>query len=271
MSGVLYTVKRIDRPGAWSGVHKYATANDGIRAEVNSQGQPVTGLTKEQARGLEAELFLEPGTLNPNSPYWHMYQVKISDIIFLDENIAEHKLAILFLKGQKKKVAQANDIKHAGPKARYLMYTTEAVEIEEAENLTSKTVAYTKLGELTEDRARAVYLIGNSNGNRHLNATSTAPQAIKNALGRLVEKDPAEFIKLASDADLSIKVNILDMVNYRVFERRGGAFFRTDTAETEDNVIGYTMDQAVDFFKSGKNNQVVAAFMSQLAEAKEGK
>jgi|APGre2960657404_1045060.scaffolds.fasta_scaffold34345_2 hypothetical protein len=77
-------------------------------------------------------------------------------------------------------------------------------------------------------------------------------------LDKMVTTLPKMFVNLAQDKDLELKAEILSMVDYQVITKAGNKFING----TEP--IGDTLDEAIAYFKSAKNQTVYVQLKAKL-------
>jgi len=87
----------------------------------------------------------------------------------------------------------------------------------------------------------------------------------ENYLDQLIEDDPKEFVRVATDKSLEIKSAISEMVSLNILRKMGNQYW------FHDEKIGDTLEEAVLFFKDKKNAETINILKAKLQEAKKSK
>ena len=174
---------------AWSGIKNYRHCTDTIGPYLTRSGRTYTGLTKEDADRLGAELGLD---LSPSSDFWLEWSaIKAGNKdLYFNTDDAMDELRYLFLRNHKR---VAGSIFERKSTADYVLINKE----EEAKkaNVFSKLKrrAFREFDRLsTEDIRRCLRLFGH-------NASSMGNEQAENLLSDLVEGNPQKFIELWVD------------------------------------------------------------------------
>jgi|TARA_R110000744_G_scaffold281190_3_gene393135 hypothetical protein len=82
----------------------------------------------------------------------------------------------------------------------------------------------------------------------------------ENALYELKEKEPAQFIKIATDKNLDVRAEIDEFISAEVLRRIGNQIIYID------DVIGEDTDDAIVYLKNKKNSSVLTTLRAKLKE-----
>ena len=253
-------VKKTKKNG-WLGVKSFANGRTRIGVAIDSQGNQVTGLTKEDEARFEELLGFEKGYLRKINiredrvNYWTDYTVDFNgdEIVVLDTEIPEQELAYLVLKAQKKVAKSMAELKTNGY-AEFVIFDEEDEAVKENKRGKNKRMASNLFDEMsTNDQKNVLMLYGRP-------TESTSPAMIENQLMKLMEDDPAQFLAHAKDPNLKSKVFVLELVRAGILAKKGGAF----TEYGDDSVLAYNMDEMVKYLDAKANNAKVIQFKEAL-------
>jgi len=83
---------------------------------------------------------------------------------------------------------------------------------------------------------------------------------VENQLYEIKDKNPAKFLKIASDKNLEIKAEIEEMVTAGVMRKIGNQIIFID------DIIGDTLDNAVVYLRDKKNSSTLTVLRAKLRE-----
>ena len=113
---------------------------------------------------------------------------------------------------------------------------------------------FIKISSKVSDMKRVLRLMSNSNPDR------MTDDQIENALYELKSSKPKQFIRIATDKNLTLKAEIEEMVSAGVLRKIGNQIIFID------EVIGDTMSDAVVYLKDKKNSGTLTILRSKLKE-----
>ena len=93
-----------------------------------------------------------------------------------------------------------------------------------------------------------------------INPDRLTDDQIENQLYEIKDKNPAKFLKIASDKNLEIKAEIEEMVTAGVMRKIGNQIIFID------DVIGDTLDNAVVYLRDKKNSSTLTVLRAKLRE-----
>jgi len=92
------------------------------------------------------------------------------------------------------------------------------------------------------------------------NPDRLTPDQIENQLYEIKDKDPAKFLKIASDRNLEMKAEIEEMVTASVLRKIGNQIIFID------DILGDTLDNAVVYLRDKKNSSTLTILRAKLKE-----
>ena len=243
----------------WSGFHRYPKCKDAIIADLGPGGYK-TGLSEKEATELEKSLLMQPGTLSPHSKYWRDFAVHIGDKDEIyDISAPLHQLDVAILKASKRVANSLEELTQGKwPGAEYYLSNAE----EEAQTANEDVVLRKKASKIYvnmnfSEMRKFLKLIGRK-------SDSMSDVAVDNAVDEIVQSDPEMFINLVNEENFEERVFIMTCVGLNILRERTGMYYYGD------EMIGGTLQEAADFIKNPKNNDVVVALKKQV-DAKEQK
>ena len=260
---MIYKLTKFKRD-SWSGHKNYTYCSVNISPEIGKRGKPVSGLSDKEQKELEKALFLQPGELSENSPYWDNYFIAFPlDGLTLDDSNPSDKLAFAMLKSMRKVAFGKEELKSKA-KAEYMLTSDEKVENEDDDRLSIKEEAYSLLSDSTPSKLRQVYvvLMKQKKNGVVVDVSNMTDKAVKNALRTIIELKADSFTATATDEKLNIKSEIIELVTKRIISTTNSGYFRgTDQ-------IAYDLDSMVAYMESPHNQPQVILFKNELKSKK---
>ena len=249
---------------AWSGHKNYMFCAVNIAPEIGKRGKPVSGLTDKDQKQLEKDLFLQPGELSENSPFWHDYFIAFNiEGITLDDENANDRLALHVLKSMRK-VAFGKEQLKTKAKAEYMLTSDEKIEAEDDDVLSIKEDAYALLSDATPAKLRQIYvvLLKQKKNGVVVDVSNMSDKALKNGLRTIIESNATSFNTVAKDTKLNLKAEIIELVTKRIISTTNAGYFRGP------DQIAYDLDSMVNYMEDPHNQSQVILFKSELKAKK---
>jgi hypothetical protein len=229
-------------------VVKYKNCYDYLKPYYTRSGSIYTGLTPDDEVRLGEVLGV---SLKRTSPYWDSFNVRIgSTDVFLDTEDPLDEVKYLFLKNHKR--VKTSIFEHKA-NADYLLINKD--EEAKRENLLNKSkidaiYEFKKLS-LTDMR-KCLRLFGQ-------NADSSSGELVENSLFKIVEANPEMFmLKWVQNRNREIEV-VLEQAIARNIIRRNKNIYKFGS-----DVIGYSMQETIDFLENPKNQDIKMAVLGAI-------
>lgn len=219
-----------------------------------------TGLTEEDEKRLEKALKLEAGTLSRyNKEYWSGFKVEIpKDGVILAPFSSPTDEIIWRVMLVHQEVANSLEEKNKTGFERYVMHSEE----EEVENLNKeinkKTEAFKKLGEMSESQMVDFLKVYGKNPGK-----GASLDFIKAQVGRVADSEPQYFLDTVNNPSYKMIVFIKSCIEKGIIKESGGKYFRLG-----GEVLGYSMEQSIDYLSNRDNNEVYTLLKGQLEAQK---
>jgi hypothetical protein len=239
----------------WSRTDIFSDCHHRIGSYIKRNGRRYTGDLSER----EQERFSKALNINFNDrdDYWNTYHIAIdgkNNVTLNTENI-EDEFAVAFLEKHKEVALGYNDRK---PGTKYVLIKEE----DEAEKVNKraqvKIRAITEYGKLTPEQMRkALRLYGH-------NSSSVSNEIVQSTLYNLVEDDPGKFLTLWVDNDNKETHFLIEEAVANNVIRNNKTIYKYGT-----DIIGYTIEEAIDYLKDPRNANLRLAIISQMEGKKE--
>lgn len=232
----------------WAGVKKYKNCFEDITPYLTKSGRVYTGLTEKDRKRFEEKLNID---LSPNSEFWINYFIRTtSKDLYLYTEDPEDELRYYFLKNHKRVKSSLTERK---PGADFVLIN----ETEEARKMNvesrAKRTALSEFDKLSpEDIKKALRIFG-YNGDRLSN------EIAENRLYQIVEKNPRAFLsKWVRNKNRDLEAIIERAIGKNII-RRNKNIYKYGT-----EIIGRTMEEAVNFLRDPKNQDFRLAIVNEL-------
>ena len=250
------TVRALDKQ-TWAGRVRFKGTTDSISPYFDRNGQGVvTGLTKEQQTKLEEELKVTSGTLAPSSTFWHEFRIVMTDRpTTIDISTARGELEYLFLKAHKRIANSVNELEK-WPEAEYVIYDVE--EDAKKENKKTKVVrdAYIRFNKMTStEMSDALKLFGQR-------VDDMSNEWIENALNKIVQNQPKDFLLVVEDKSFKTKVLIDDLLRAKCLRKTGSHYLFGDSP------IGHDLESTILYLDDLKNQSIKDSLIKKLKSLK---
>ncbi len=245
----------------FSGVSSYSNAKTTFEsAQLAPGGSYNTGITKEEETIYEEALGLPKGTLNKNNAsFWgHILNLTLpmdkSYTMVIDSPEEELRYKIILAHG----LIANNELELSkNQKALFYIEDKEAkAKIEELSIDLSFTASEIFHGLTTDEKKGYLKLYGKTG------VDTMSDRIIKTELFKEITKDPKKFIELSKNPDITLRIQIQDMLEKGTLKRKGNYY------NFEDEVIGTSIDSVVAFFKDIKNQSLKIAAIASNKKTK---
>jgi len=244
-------IVRIVKVNPWSNITKWDNCYDWISNYLTRSGNRYTGLTPEQAGELEKRLGYPEGHLNPNSPFWDTFGIKVGkrDLI-LNTDKAEDELKYLFLRSHKR-VAQG--LAKVNASTDYVLINVESEAVEQNRVNKVKREAFRELDKMSiEDMRKCLRLYG-------LKSNTMSNELIEAKMTEMIEKDPNKFmLRWVNNKHREINFVIEEAISKNIIRKnRTQYYFGTD-------LIGNGLDDVVAYLNDKQNQDIKMAIMQEI-------
>jgi hypothetical protein len=232
----------------WANVVKYKNCYDYLHTYYTRSGNIYTGLTSEDESRLGTILGLN---LSKSSSFWNTFDVRVGATdVFLDTEDPLDEIKYLFLRNHKRVKTSMFERK---ANADYLLINKD--EEAKKENMFNKAkvdaISEFKKMSLTDMR-KCLRLFGQ-------NAENSSSELVENAMFKIVEANPEVFLeKWVSNTNREIEVVLEQAISRNIIRRNKNIYkFGSD-------VIGYSMQETIDFLNNPKNQDIKAAVLNSI-------
>lgn len=255
-------------PDGHDGEYRYTGTAEFLTAQRKRETkQLITGLTEadagrlEKAMGLPGKSAIMPaGTLSPYSDFWHSFKIKIPrGGKVLDLSIPEDELEWHVLKAHQE-VANSEGEKRTNAYARYVLTSEE--EIAEVVNKTVeiKTEAYVAFGQMNEIKRKGFLAVYSRLYPLTQKVSSDASAStIQAAVGTIIDENPQAFLEVVRNTDYDTMLFLEELMAANLVKKD-----RTKYSLQSGDLIGTTLDTAIDYLKNDHNQDVVVTLKGQL-------
>lgn len=244
-------IVRIVKVNPWSNITKWDNCYDYVGPYITRSGNIYTGLTPEQAREFESKLGYPEGHLNPTSPFWDTFAIKIGkrDVI-LDTDKPEDELKYQFLLSHKR-VAQG--LAKVNASTDYVLINVESEAVEQNRVNKVKREAFRELDKMSiEDMRKCLRLYG-------LKSNTMSNELIEAKMTEMIEKDPNKFmLRWVNNKHREINFVIEEAISKNIIRKnRTQYYFGTD-------LIGNGLDDVVAYLNDKQNQDIKMAIMQEI-------
>ena len=232
----------------WSGIVRYSNCSDHLNSYYTRTGRRYTGLSDLDAERIGKKLGVN---LNPNADFWDTFGIQIKDRdVIIDTSLGEEEeLKYLFAKNHKR-VVIGNTVK-AGADYQLIESENEAF-VENVKNRLKRR-AISEFDKMTPDQMRkALRLFGYS-------SDRISNEVAESTLFSIVETDPESYLKIWVDNSNKDVQYLLEEAAANNVIRKSKTVYKYGT-----DVLGYTLDDAIDYLKNPTNQDVKKAILTQL-------
>lgn len=249
---VILTKKMADD---WSRVDIYQNCKHYVTSYYKRSGRRYTGDLSER----EQERFTKQLGINfdDKDDFWDTYNIMIDskNKVVLDTENIEDEFAVAFCENHKD-VAMGYTDRKPGTLYVLIKENDEAEVVNKRAQVKIKaTVEYSKL--TPEQMRKALRLYGH-------NPNSVSNEVVQSTLYQLIEDDPGKFVSVWVDnPNKEVQFLIEEAVANNVI-RNNKTIYKYGT-----DVIGYTLEETIDYLKDPRNGNVRLAIIAQIDGKKE--
>ena len=218
-----------------------------------------TGLTEDDERRLEKKMHMSPGTLSKyNKDYWTMFRIDVpKEGITLDTNNPEEEVKYLVLKAHQR-VANSEMERFDTPFAEYVMTSVEQEAKMENKKSKLKRKAYKVFSNMSTTEMKDVLkVMGKRAGD------DASVDFVESQLDKIVTDSPQDFINTVEDPTFAMRAFIDDCIASRVLVKNG-----TKYQLPGGDVVGYTLEQTIEYLKNPDNQEVYLDLKGKLTISK---
>lgn len=223
----------------------------------------VTGLNETERKKFEKELFLESGTLSPNSDYWANFSILIPRDglrLFPDADPLQ-RLQLHVIKA----CPETAHSKQEGMSIKskiYYIHDEDNEAVISNNKREAKIKAYIALDKLTRDEVIDVlYMMG-------LDPGDLSNEVARNVLGKEVDADPRTFANIIDDEFFKDKLWIVNLIRKGVLHKASMGSGYDLPIKFGDIILGNNLIDSVSFLKRAENSNVLEAIKEQEAAYK---
>lgn len=247
----------------FSGISSYSRAHYAIEGAQLGKSGYKTGITEDEQKHFEKTLRKPEGFLNPdNKEFWATMlglNLPLDKTFYFDITtpLDELKLKVIM---QRTDIANNELELSRNPSAMFYIEDKEAKAKVEELAIDSLMLANEAFNELTIDEKKGYLKLYGKKG-----VETLSDRIIKTELYKEVNKDPKKFLSFKSNPDISLRIQIEDMLEQGVLTKKGSFY------NFEQEVIGNSIDAIVNFFKDVKNQSVKLAALQVTKQNKKSK
>ena len=242
----------------WAGINKFKGCFTYLAPYLTRSGSLYTGISTSTPEEKETKERLEQALgqdLSPVSKFWENYYIRIGGTdIFIDPSIPRGELDYLFLK-KHKRVAQSID-KILPSHDFVLIDENEEAKVVNEYNR-NKRQALRELDKLSPaEKRKALRLYG-------FNPDTSTDEIVENRLMDFIEKEPKKFFDLWVDnKQRDTEFLIKQGVSIGVLSKNKTVY------KYGQDVLGHTLEDAIDFLDNPINQDVKIAIMKNINNKK---
>lgn len=256
-------IKPVVKP-KFSGISKYAktvTVLTGAQLSMKT-GLYKTGLTNDQEDEYEKVLNLPKGSLNKRAPFWGELEIRLFNdkptYFTIVSPMDEIRAAVL---GAHTIVANNETDLQNNPMAEFYVEDLEGKAKVEEVGLNLEYEAMMILMESSaEDKKGLLKLYPNTKG-----VDTFSETLVKTELMKRVKDNPKRFIEFSKDPDLKVRILIEELLEAGKLTKKGSFY------NYEGEVIGNSVEAAINFFKDLKNQSIKLVAEQDLKKTKKTK
>jgi hypothetical protein len=256
----LIKIKRLERNISWGTRdpltgkfnEKYSDCFDKwVPGLSKINGQLNVGFDSDEVQEkFEKQLYLEPGGLGKNSPFWDNYSIIIPDkgLTLNDADwVDKLKLHVLSIDPT---VATTVEEGRLNAKAEYVMTSLNdeaKVGNKKRDSIANAFVAFSKLSQ--SEIIEALYMFGKD-------PDVTDSEVCRDMLGDILEKDPNKFLAVVGDKLFKDKVWMIKLIKAGVIMKSGVGVGYDMPLYFGDIVLGKGLEEAIAYIKDSENQNI---------------
>jgi len=248
-------------PDEHDGFLRYTKTREELVAQpLRGTGLINTGLDEETQRKLEKALSYKEGTLSrTNKEFWGKFRFGVGkDGLVLKPKTNAYDELIYRVCLAHQEIADSESKIDEKPFSRYVL-SSEEDEIKAInEEFNSKLEAYELFRKMSQDQKVNFLISYGKNPGK-----SASIDFINAQLGKIIDSDPNIFISILKNPFYEKTVFVKKCVNAGVLKESGGKYMRHG-----GEIIGYSLDQTIEFLSNPENNEVYISLKAQLEALK---
>lgn len=214
----------------------------------------LTGLTLEDEKFYEKSLGYAEGVLKNTSEFWCDFTAELQSgkLVLEDENLLD-QMRLKFI-NQLSNVAKSLKEARESSLADFVIIDEEkevTINVSAREIRDKAIVFSSKLSE--DDLSNYLSLKG-------IATKSLSSAKIKDLAFTDRDNNPAKFLNTFSDKNYKIKIFISELVQNKILSIRGTGYLHV----AQNEMIGSTIDQVIEFVQDPKNQNIIAAFKQEM-------
>lgn len=257
-------IKPIVKP-RFSGISKHANTFTVLGSAQLSMktGLYKTGLTLEEEGIYEEKLGLPKGTLNKrNADFWGTLDIRLFNdkptYFTIISPMDEIKAKVIM---EHSMVANNELEMYASPGAEFYIEDKESrAKLEEISIDLEFEAMQTLMNTTIEEKRGYLKLYPNTKG-----VDTFSETLVKTELMKKVKADPKRFLEFSKDPDLKVRILIEDLLEAGKLTKKGSFY------NYEGEVIGNSIEAAINFFKDLKNQSVKLVAEQDIKNSKKSK
>lgn len=244
-------IVRMTKVNPWTNLLKWDKCFDYVGSYWTRSGSRYTGLTSEQAKDLEERLRYPSGTLDPNSPFWDTFAIRIGkkDTI-INTDTSEGELQYNFLKNHK---LVANGVSNISPRTDYVIIDKDLEATKQNAANKVKREAYRAFDKMTlDDMRKCLRIFG-------VKSDTLSNEVVEAKLNENIEKDPSKFMRVwVENSDKEYLFIVEEALSKNIIRKnRSTYYFGTD-------VIGNGIEDVISYLKDKKNQDILLAIKGEI-------
>lgn len=253
-------IRRIPRPGFFN-IASFSKSVITIGAELNEKGFN-TGLTSSDVDHYEKEMQLPAGTLKPHSKWWsevfnveHPLRLRAdkANTLYLDSPINEIRYKVALASS---KIANSESEKTL-PGAIFYIDDAESKAKKEMEIINFEFEGIKLIMKCSAEEKRGNLRLFGKKGTELM-----SEDVLNSELAKEMKKDPKNFFDIMTDKDVRTKALLKDLEEKSIIRRTG------NTYKYEDDIIGASTTEAVEYLNDIKNQNIRLILEGKLKKLK---
>ena len=268
------TIKQIRKSGlpveaGHDGEYRFSRAEEWLTVQFKrGTKELVTGLTSADEAYFANKLALPgksdklpQGTLSRyNMDFWAKFKIKIpagGKTLNLNDPHDELEYKVLLAHSE---VANSEEDRLYNGFARYVLHSEEDAAVETNKRVNLKKRAYMKFSSMSADEMKDFLRVWNhTHPVRSGTTDSTKSSIIEAAIGTIIEENSQEFLDTLSDEGYRTRVFLKRCIENQIIKQSNTKYMLPG-----GDVLGYSLEQTVDFLKNPDNQEVVLTLKSKV-------
>lgn len=223
----------------------------------------ITGLSETERKKFEKDLFLESGTLSPNSDYWASFSILIprDGLRLFPEDDPLQRLQLHVIKACPETASSKQEGLSIKKKVYYIHDDNNEAVISNNKR-ESKIKAYIALDKLTRDEVIDVlYMMG-------LEPGELSNEVARDLLGKEVDADPRYFADIVGDDFFKEKIWVVNLIRKGILNKSEMGTGYDLPIRFGDVLLGNNLMDVVAYLKKSEHSNVLEAIKEAEASYK---